>query len=111
MAAIRLSRTMFADHPGYSRVRLVISASARSFGVTSNQLRSTSRVVPLVKYRGATIAMARALTSNSTPAIGFHFNRDHTTVLHALRKYRTLVESAIAEIDGKTESTTWRKAA
>lgn len=54
-------------------------------GVTISDLRGPCRKQPLVHYRQDLIAKLRAKTDLSLPAIGRLLNRDHTTVLYALR--------------------------
>ena len=46
---------------------------------------------PLLRARHIAMFVARHLTPQSLPAIGRAFDRDHTTVLHAVRKVDQLV--------------------
>jgi len=62
-------------------------AACQHFGVTPDELLSTSRVARIAWPRQVAMYLARELTSESLPAIGRHFGgRDHTTVLHAWRR-------------------------
>ncbi len=57
------------------------------FGVTSEELLSSSRAAQVAWPRQVAMYLARELTGESLPAIGRHFGgRDHTTVLHAWRR-------------------------
>jgi len=62
-------------------------AACRQFGVTTEELLSSSRAARVSWPRQVAMYLARELTSESLPAIGRHFGgRDHTTVLHAWRR-------------------------
>jgi chromosomal replication initiator protein len=62
-------------------------AACHQFGVTPDELLSTSRAARVALPRQVAMYVARELTSESLPAIGRHFGgRDHTTVLHAWRR-------------------------
>ena len=57
------------------------------FGLTSDELLSSSRVARIAWPRQVAMYLARELTGESLPVIGRHFGgRDHTTVLHAWRR-------------------------
>ncbi len=57
------------------------------FGLTSDELLSSSRTARIAWPRQVAMYLARELTDNSLPAIGRDFGgRDHTTVLHAWRR-------------------------
>lgn len=72
----------------------ITSAVARYFHLRSSQLRSSSRKQNLVRARSLAMWLARKLTDTSMHQIGEHFGgRDHTTVLHAIRKTDGLVET------------------
>jgi chromosomal replication initiator protein len=62
-------------------------AACRQFGITPEELLSSSRATRIAWPRQVAMYLARELTSESLPAIGRHFGgRDHTTVLHAWRR-------------------------
>jgi chromosomal replication initiator protein len=57
------------------------------FGLTSDELLSSSRIARVAWPRQVAMYLARELTDESLPVIGRHFGgRDHTTVLHAWRR-------------------------
>lgn len=72
----------------------ITNAVARYFRMKSSEIRSSSRKQNLVRARSLAMFLARQLTGKSMHQIGDHFGgRDHTTVLHAVRKTRSLLES------------------
>ncbi len=65
----------------------IIELTAEMFGFTVDQLTSGSRQRPLVDARQVAMYVTRNSTDLSYPEIGKAFgNRDHTTVMHAVRK-------------------------
>ena len=68
------------------------------YGLRLVELNSKSRTRSLVRPRQIAMGLAKELTEHSLPEIGDAFGgRDHTTVLHACRVVRDLIET-----DGKT---------
>lgn len=62
-------------------------AACKQFGITPEELLSSSRAARIAWPRQVAMYLARELTAESLPAIGRHFGgRDHTTVLHACRR-------------------------
>jgi chromosomal replication initiator protein len=58
-----------------------------AFGVSLEQLLSTSRAAPVAWPRQVAMYLARELTDQTLPAIGRAFGgRNHTTVMHACRR-------------------------
>ncbi len=67
---------------------------ARHFRLRSSDLRSNSRRQNVVRARSLAMLLARRVTTLSLNQIGAEFgNRDHTTVLHAIRKTESLLET------------------
>jgi chromosomal replication initiator protein len=63
------------------------AAACEQFGVSSEELVSSSRTPRVTWPRQVAMYLARELTGESLPAIGRAFGgRDHTTVLHAWRR-------------------------
>ena len=63
--------------------------TAKYFGLTIDDLCSSSRSRQLVQARQIAMYLCRELTQLSLPKIGQQFGgRDHTTVMHADRKIR-----------------------
>ena len=65
---------------------------ARHYNVSRQELVSNRRTRVIVKPRQIAMYLAKTLTPRSFPEIGRRFGgRDHTTVLHAVRKIEELV--------------------
>jgi len=65
----------------------IIAMAANAFGVAVDDLVGPGRQAWLVRCRQITMAVCREMTAASYPVIGREFgNRDHTTVIHALRR-------------------------
>jgi chromosomal replication initiator protein len=63
------------------------NAACQHFGLSREELISSSRTARVTWPRQVAMYLARELTSQSLPAIGRSFGgRDHTTVLHAWRR-------------------------
>ncbi len=86
--------------------RRPISGSERSvktfakYNVSRADLLSSRRTANVVRPRQVAMYLAKVLTLRSLPEIGRRFGgRDHTTVLHAVRKIENLAgnDSAFAE--------------
>ena len=66
---------------------------ARIWGHRTKELRSGSRKQSVVRARSLAMFLARQMTSLSLDKIGEYFGgRDHSTVLHAIRKTQSLLE-------------------
>ncbi len=73
---------------------------ARQYNVSRSDLLSSRRTANVVRPRQVAMYLAKTLTLRSLPEIGRRFGgRDHTTVLHAVRKIEALVgsDTALAE--------------
>ena len=86
--ALRPSRAALsrraAARPTTQTIQRVV---ARHYGVSVIDLVSTRRTQPLAFVRHIAIYLVRELTALSMPSIGRLFgDRDHTTILHAVRK-------------------------
>ena len=67
-------------------VELILEITAQVSGYTVDQLVSASRKRALVQYRQIAMHLARDMTSHSLAELGALFDRDHTTVMHAVNK-------------------------
>jgi chromosomal replication initiator protein len=86
-------------------MRMIGAATAKHFGLTIGELKSSGRRHGLIVGRAVAVYLARKLTSLSLNEIGDYFGgRDHTTVLNAYRKGQELLKEnaearlAIAEL-------------
>ena len=77
---------------GHVTSDLVISVAADYFGITADEIRSSSRSRDLVTARQMAMYLCRELTDLSLPKIGERFGgRDHSTVIYANNKIRELI--------------------
>jgi chromosomal replication initiator protein len=82
-------RDLFQNGGEPRRVRIeeIIKTVSRHFGVSKPDILSQRRHRSVVWPRQVGMYLAKQLTARSLPEIGRRFgNRDHTTVLHAIRK-------------------------
>ena len=64
---------------------------ARQYNVSRSDLLSSRRTANVVRPRQVAMYLAKTLTLRSLPEIGRRFGgRDHTTVLHAVRRIEAL---------------------
>jgi chromosomal replication initiation ATPase DnaA len=86
--------------PRYPMIEEIQAASAKHFGVSRRDILSARRTAQVVRPRQIAMYLAKTLTLRSLPEIGRRFGgRDHTTVLHAVRKIGALVvrDAAMAQ--------------
>ncbi len=75
------------------RIEDIQRVVARHYSVTRTELVSARRTRTVVKPRQVAMYLAKVMTPRSLPEIGRRFgNRDHTTVLHAVRKIEGLAK-------------------
>ena len=73
---------------------------ARQYNVSRSDLLSSRRTANVVRPRQVAMYLAKTLTLRSLPEIGRRFGgRDHTTVLHAVRKIESLVSKDLTLSD------------
>jgi chromosomal replication initiator protein len=78
----------------------ILRVVMKHFGVNRGDLLSSRRNRSIVRPRQIGMYLAKSLTARSLPEIGRRFGgRDHTTVLHAIRK----IESLLQEDEGLKE--------
>lgn len=74
------------------RIEDILKIVARHFKVPRNDLLSSRRSRDVVRPRQIAMYLAKSLTARSLPEIGRRFGgRDHTTVLHSVRKVEQLM--------------------
>jgi len=79
-----------------------------SFHIDLVDMLSHRRTKEIVTPRQVAMALCKKLTLRSLPDIGRKFdNRDHTTVLHAVRKYEWLTDKLKAEFDSEAPLSRW----
>jgi chromosomal replication initiator protein len=70
---------------------LILEETSSYFGLQPDDLVSKSRSRPLTTARHVAMYLLRELTGLSLIKIGEHFDRDHTTVLHGIKKIEGLM--------------------
>lgn len=81
-----------SGEPKRIRIEEIQRVVARHYNVSKQDLLSNRRTRTIVKPRQVAMYLAKMLTPRSLPEIGRRFGgRDHTTVLHAVRKIEDLV--------------------
>jgi len=86
--------------PKRVRIEDIQRVVARQYNVSRADLLSSRRTANVVRPRQVAMYLAKVLTLRSLPEIGRRFGgRDHTTVLHAVRKIENLAsnDTALAE--------------
>lgn len=81
-------------------IRRIISATARHFGLQNDDVTGSSRRRTVALARGIAMHLSRQLCGGSLAAIGRRFSdRDHTTVMHAIRVTQERVQRDPAMAD------------
>ncbi len=82
-----------SGEPKRVRIEDIQRIVARHYNVSKTELLSNRRTRTIVKPRQIAMYLAKIMTPRSLPEIGRRFGgRDHTTVLHAVRKIEGLSE-------------------
>ena len=71
----------------------ILEETASYFGLSHDDLVSKSRSRPLTTARHVAMYLLRELTALPLMRIGDHFDRDHTTVLHGIKKIEALMQA------------------
>ncbi len=96
---LQMAQEVLADLLPQSESRPLDAATikeltARTYGVSESDLIGPSRKQPLARSRQIAMYLCRELTDLSLPKIGAQFGgRDHTTVIHAVEKVKSLMQS------------------
>jgi chromosomal replication initiator protein len=93
-----------ADQTQQVTAKMILDATAKTFGCTVDELCGHSRCNPLVTVRQIAMYAMRELTDFSYPAIAREFGgRDHTTVIHGVEKIGHQMKERRAIYDQVTE--------
>ena len=99
-----LSDIIGDSQPRQITPKVILDATADTFGFPVDELVGTSRRRPLVTARQVGMYVFRELTDFSYPAIAREFGgRDHTTVIHAVEKVSALMKERRQIYDQVTE--------
>ena len=86
-----LSHIYRTGEPKRVRIEDIQRIVARHYNVSKTELLSNRRTRTIVKPRQVAMYLSKVMTPRSLPEIGRRFGgRDHTTVLHAVRKIEDL---------------------
>jgi len=89
-----LSHLVGAGEPKRVRIEDIQRIVARHYNVSRQELVSNRRTRVIVKPRQVAMYLSKTMTPRSFPEIGRRFGgRDHTTVLHAVRKIEELISN------------------
>ena len=92
-AEITLRDLVGAREPRRVRIEDIQRVVSRHYNVSKADLLSARRTRTIVMPRQIAMYLAKVLTPRSLPEIGRRFGgRDHTTVLHAVRKIEGMIE-------------------
>jgi chromosomal replication initiator protein len=84
-------------HGGAGSIDEIQAVVGTHFGVSAQELLSSSRSARIAWPRQLAMYLARELTDESLPAIGRHFGgRDHTTVMYACRRASARIDDDAA---------------
>lgn len=87
-----LAHLVGSGEPRRVRIEDIQRIVARHYNVSRQELVSNRRTRVIVKPRQIAMYLSKTLTPRSFPEIGRRFGgRDHTTVLHAVRKIEELI--------------------
>jgi chromosomal replication initiator protein len=90
-AEVAIRDLIRAREPKRVKIEDIQKLVASHYSVTRADILSSRRTAVVVKPRQVAMYLSKALTLRSLPEIGRRFGgRDHTTVLHAVRKIDTL---------------------
>lgn len=95
---------------GMATMKQIQLAVCDRFNISPAELRSHRRQAYLLSARQTACMLIRCLTSKSYPEIGRAFgNKDHSTILHAARKYAPLHDRLISDLTPQDTLATWVK--
>jgi chromosomal replication initiator protein len=68
----------------------IVQATSDVMQIPADDIKGPGRAAPVALARAVAMFVARELTDQSLPQIGRYFGRDHTTVIHAIRRIERL---------------------
>lgn len=82
------------EHCRNAPVAMIQGMVALHYGIPADEMKSSRRARVVARPRQVAMYLAKQMTCQSLPEIGRRFgNRDHTTVLHAVRQIERLKAS------------------
>ncbi|ADZ68440.1 chromosomal replication initiator protein DnaA [Polymorphum gilvum] len=96
MAELTLRDLIRTSEPRRVKIEDIQRVVSKHYNVTKADLLSARRTRTIVRPRQIAMYLAKVMTPRSLPEIGRRFgNRDHTTVLHAVRKVEEMARADI----------------
>lgn len=105
-----LEERLIKTEPAYMTVTVkrIQEEVCHAWKIRMIELLGPSRTMPLVQVRQIAMKLCKLLTGRSYPDIGRRFgNRDHTTVLHGIRKFKWLGDLLCAELSVEQPLSLW----
>ena len=97
MAEMTLRDLVRSSEPRRVKIEDIQRVVSKHYNVTKADLLSARRTRTIVRPRQIAMYLAKVMTPRSLPEIGRRFgNRDHTTVLHAVRKIEEMARADYA---------------
>jgi hypothetical protein len=88
----------------------ITCAICLEFGVTRLDIINRNRDRATVLARHVAIALCRHLMTNvSTTWIGYRFKRDHTSIMHAIRRMAPLIDCAAGTMTANAAPSEWAR--
>ena len=78
---------------------LIISEVCQYYGIEEQVLRSTLKNKNTAEARQVAMYLIRTMTNLSLPEIGREFDRDHTTVMHGLKKVEQTLQNSASPLN------------
>jgi chromosomal replication initiator protein len=91
LAEIALDELVGGDVEVRVTAETVMAVTAGYYGITTVELSGRRGMNTVAHARQVAMYLCRELTELSLPQIGDEFDRDHTTVMHGVRKIRGLI--------------------
>lgn len=88
-----------SEPPSLREILEYVAEKHAARGVTPDEIKSERRHQSLCIARQEFCWMARHYCSRSLPAIGQFINRDHTTVLHNVKRHQARIDAGEVEAD------------
>lgn len=91
------------DQNKRTRVAVVIAAASRYFGYSGEEFKGKSHLPDLVYARHVAMYVAYHHSGHGFAGVGREFKRDHTTIIHAVKKIDALLDAndpiAMADVE------------
>lgn len=89
---MNMTITIEADEQETYSVKSLVRAICENFGVEQDLLLGKRRVAFVMAGRHALYYLGYRNTAHTTTTLGNYLDRDHTTILHGLKKCESLME-------------------